>query len=59
MAFGGLALGSLILYLKGMRTTMFQLSGFYYIGGTITLYIPKVKIQFPRMLFRVQGPQDK
>ena len=22
-------LGSLILYLKGMRTTMFQLSGFY------------------------------
>ena len=23
-------LGSLILYLKGMRTTMFQLSGFYY-----------------------------
>ena len=29
MALGGLALGSLILYLKGMRTTMFQLSGFY------------------------------
>ena len=25
-------LGSLILYLKGMRTTMFQLSGFYYIS---------------------------
>ena len=23
-------LGSLILYLKGMRTIMFQLSGFYY-----------------------------
>ena len=23
-------LGSLILYLKGTRTTMFQLSGFYY-----------------------------
>ena len=30
MALGGLVLGSLILYLKGMRTTMFQLSGFYY-----------------------------
>ena len=29
MALGGLVLGSLILYLKGMRTTMFQLSGFY------------------------------
>ena len=25
-------LGSLILYLQGMRTTMFQLSGFYCIG---------------------------
>ena len=30
MALGGLALGSLILYLKGMRRMMFQLSGFYY-----------------------------
>ena len=29
MAVGGFVLGSLILYLKGMRTTMFQLSGFY------------------------------
>ena len=31
-------LGSLILYLKGMRTTMFQLSGFYCRGickGTV------------------------
>ena len=26
-------LGSLILYLKGMRTTMFQLSGFYCMGN--------------------------
>ena len=25
-------LGSLILYLRGMRIMMFQLSGFYYIG---------------------------
>ena len=31
MALGGLALGSLILYLKGMKIKMFQLSGFYYI----------------------------
>ena len=29
MASGGFVLGSLVLYLKGMRTTMFQLSGFY------------------------------
>ena len=29
MALGGLVLGSLILYLKGMRIVMFQLSGFY------------------------------
>ena len=29
MALGGLVLGSLILYLKGMRIMMFQLSGFY------------------------------
>ena len=29
MALGGLPLGSLVLYLKGMRIMMFQLSGFY------------------------------
>ena len=29
IALGGLVLGSLILYLKGMRIMMFQLSGFY------------------------------
>ena len=29
MGLGGLVLGSLILYLKGMRIQMFQLSGFY------------------------------
>ena len=30
MALGGLMLGSLILYLKGTRIVMFQISGFYY-----------------------------
>ena len=30
-------LGSLILYLKGMRIIMFQLSGYYYIMGLIRL----------------------
>ena len=30
MGLGGFVLGSLILYLKGMRRMMFQLSGFYY-----------------------------
>ena len=29
MGLGGLVLGSLILYFKGMRLMMFQLSGFY------------------------------
>ena len=29
MALGGFVPGSLILYLKGMRRMMFQLSGFY------------------------------
>ena len=32
MDLGGFVLGSLILYLKGMRITMFQLSGFYCIS---------------------------
>ena len=39
-------LGSLILYLKGMRTMMFQLSGYYYsetlkgtLEGTQTLVV--------------------
>ena len=30
MGLGGFVLGSPILYLKGMRMLMFQLSGFYY-----------------------------
>ena len=30
MGLGGFVLGSPILYLKGMRILMFQLSGFYY-----------------------------
>ena len=30
MAIGGFVLGSLIVYVKGMRRMMFQLSGFYY-----------------------------
>ena len=29
-------LGSLVLYLKGMRTIMFQLSGFYYSRGRLS-----------------------
>ena len=29
MALGELVLGSLLLYLKGMRIMMFQLSGYY------------------------------
>ena len=29
MSLGGLVLGSLILYIKGMRILVFQLSGFY------------------------------
>ena len=29
MVLGGLVLGSLIVYLKGMRIMMFQLSGYY------------------------------
>ena len=32
MGLGGFVLGSPILYLKGMRILMFQLSGFYYKG---------------------------
>ena len=32
MGLGGFVLGSPILYLKGMRILMFQLSGFYCIG---------------------------
>ena len=31
-------LGSLILYLKGMRLMMFQLSGFYYKGPEFDLF---------------------
>ena len=40
-------LGSLILYLKGMRIMMFQLSGFYYMFHSITA--PKS----PRFLWSV------
>ena len=30
-------LGSLIVYLKGMRIMMFQLSGYYYTPGALTV----------------------
>ena len=30
MALGGFVLGSLTIYLKGIRRMMFRLSGFYY-----------------------------
>ena len=56
-------LGSLILYLKGMRTTMFQLSGFYCTSPTTThtlystpyanpyeLSAPEVRGEVPRGL---------
>ena len=39
MALGGLVLGSLILYLKGMRIMIFQLSGFDYILSQILSYV--------------------
>ena len=35
MALGGLVLGSPILYLKGTRLMMFQLSGFQGVGFTV------------------------
>ena len=35
MGLGGFVLGSPILYLKGMRILMFQLSGFYYMNPSI------------------------
>ena len=38
MGLGGLVLGSLMLYLKGMRIMMFQLSGFDCIVLCSTLY---------------------
>ena len=42
MALGGLVLGSLILYLKGMRIMMFQLSGFYCNGlGLVAAAAPR------------------
>ena len=34
MGLGGFVLGSPILYIKGMRILMFQLSGFHYIVST-------------------------
>ena len=33
MVLGGLVLGSLTVYLKGMRIMMFQLSGYYCSSG--------------------------
>ena len=42
MALGGFVLGSLIIYLKGMRRMMFQLSGFCYKPNDIDeLQIPE------------------
>ena len=47
-ALGGLVLGSLILYLKGMRIMMFQLSGFYYKDGKLSFgFLQRVPLRSP------------
>ena len=51
-------LGSPILYLKGMRAIMFQLSGFYY----IYIYIYRVRIEYKPKLLKpsillISGPK--
>ena len=45
-------LGPLILYLKGMRRMMFQLSGFYYrlAGKPVVLHPQEPKIPVPERL---------
>ena len=50
MALGGLVLGSLILYLKGMRIMMFQLSGFYYKYQHSPSKVYGSKTTYPRVL---------
>ena len=50
MALAGLVLGSLILYLKGMRIMMFQLSGFYFTFLVVLLPLTKLS-QKRRLLF--------
>ena len=47
-------LGSLILYLKGMRRMMFQLSGFYY---KLSEAIKAAKTLKPRNLLNKLGAQ--
>ena len=47
-------LGSLILYLKGMRIVMFQLSGFYYRSSIRR--IPRVFLTLRG--FTIEGSQD-
>ena len=39
MGLGGFVLGFPILYLKGMRIMMFQLSGFYYIVSIVVPFL--------------------
>ena len=54
-------LGSLILYLKGMRIMMFQLSGLYYIAlfkviTKLYIYIHTYIHTYPRAPFELSGP---
>ena len=46
MGLGGLVLGSLIIFLKGMRRMMFQLSGFYYRVSALGLKALRVWVPF-------------
>ena len=55
MALGGLVLGSLILYLKGMRIMMFQLSGFYFKCNVTTEMTPEDSPWFQAAQAVVQG----
>ena len=46
MALGGFVLGSPIIYLKGMRRMMFQLSGFYYICALVAEWVTSTLLGF-------------
>ena len=59
MTLGGLVLGSLILYLKGTRIVMFQLSGFYYILTRIYILSPQVSSPHNRRRLTVTAQNRK
>ena len=51
-------LGSLIIFLKGIRRVMFQLSGFYYMWKLLARRMLEFRVELPDLRRRIYAETD-